>query len=395
MSHWTDKFKDFEIKNGMYYAGGNCGNPVDIDVTDIIEILRNIAHDDNNNNNEIRVLHIYYGRIITGGIGCRSLDIEFVRELNHFEKDATIYIQLPSVKLLFHNTVFTVPVSFDRAQFQDYISFKGSRFEQGVSFSESCFKGRTDFLNVCFKKGVNFNGAQFEKITLFSRASFLETIDFGLAHFKFPATFANIKYWPDSVTATLKRCLCKTPILNKLFRRIWLDKYLEGKPPKFVDLKNRFERSFKREGTQFLLDSQNIGEVSNPHFKRYVADQQYLLSFQARHRYIHWFWRWSSDCGRSIGLWAFWSLIIAVIFGLVYHFAFNDYFIFTNELLGQKPHWYDFMYYSVVTFTTLGFGDIVPSQPLARGVVGLEVVFGYVMLGGLISIFANKLARRS
>ena len=54
-----------------------------------------------------------------------------------------------------------------------------------------------------------------------------------------------------------------------------------------------------------------------------------------------------------------------------------------------------YLYYSVVTFTTLGFGDIVPLTNGARLAVGAEVVCGYVMLGGLISIFANKLARRS
>ena len=53
------------------------------------------------------------------------------------------------------------------------------------------------------------------------------------------------------------------------------------------------------------------------------------------------------------------------------------------------------MYYSVVTFATLGFGDIVPLDKGARAVVGAEVILGYIMLGGLISIFANKLARRA
>jgi len=54
-----------------------------------------------------------------------------------------------------------------------------------------------------------------------------------------------------------------------------------------------------------------------------------------------------------------------------------------------------YIYYSLVTFTTLGFGDIVPLTNWARVVVGLEVLVGYIMLGGLISIFANKLARRA
>jgi hypothetical protein len=49
----------------------------------------------------------------------------------------------------------------------------------------------------------------------------------------------------------------------------------------------------------------------------------------------------------------------------------------------------------VVTFTTLGFGDIIPVTTKASWWVMAEVVTGYVMLGGLISILANKLARRN
>jgi len=52
-------------------------------------------------------------------------------------------------------------------------------------------------------------------------------------------------------------------------------------------------------------------------------------------------------------------------------------------------------YFSIVTFTTLGFGDITPANKAGEIWLALEVILGYIMLGGLISIFANKLARRS
>ncbi len=59
-------------------------------------------------------------------------------------------------------------------------------------------------------------------------------------------------------------------------------------------------------------------------------------------------------------------------------------------------HWlFTPLYFSIVTFTTLGFGDIQPGNGPGLFWVSLEVIIGYVMLGGLISIFANKLARRS
>jgi hypothetical protein len=51
--------------------------------------------------------------------------------------------------------------------------------------------------------------------------------------------------------------------------------------------------------------------------------------------------------------------------------------------------------YFIVTFTTLGFGDIIPGPGWPQFWVALEVIMGYIMLGGLISILANKLARRS
>ena len=138
---------------------------------------------------------------------------------------------------------------------------------------------------------------------------------------------------------------------------------------------------------------------SNPWLKRYIDDEQWIASWKKRgkmQRFLFVIWEVMCHCGRSIGLWAFWSISFAGVFGLIYWRSFSNCFGFTNErLLGKTLHVYDYFYYSVVTFTTLGFGDIVPTQPWAKFMVALEVVIGYVMLGGLISIFANKLARRS
>ena len=53
------------------------------------------------------------------------------------------------------------------------------------------------------------------------------------------------------------------------------------------------------------------------------------------------------------------------------------------------------VYFSVVTFTTLGFGNALPTTVSAQIVVIAEVIAGYVMLGGLLSLISNKLARRA
>jgi hypothetical protein len=52
-------------------------------------------------------------------------------------------------------------------------------------------------------------------------------------------------------------------------------------------------------------------------------------------------------------------------------------------------------YYSVTTFTTLGLGDVVPTGPLGQLLAGFEVIVGYIVLGLLLAVLAEKLARRS
>lgn len=127
----------------------------------------------------------------------------------------------------------------------------------------------------------------------------------------------------------------------------------------------------------------------SPVFKRFSQDQDYLYEYKKQNPLIFNLWYYSSMCGKSMGLWMFWSFLIALLFGVVYsNFISSDLNMSTESFF--TPY-----YFSIVTFTTLGFGDIAPNSLVGQLWVTLEVVIGYVMLGGLISIFSNKLAQRS
>ena len=67
----------------------------------------------------------------------------------------------------------------------------------------------------------------------------------------------------------------------------------------------------------------------------------------------------------------------------------------TGEKVIRPASWLTPYYFSIVTFTTLGFGDVEPVSAWGEFVVLLEVILGYIGLGGLISILANKVARRA
>lgn len=103
---------------------------------------------------------------------------------------------------------------------------------------------------------------------------------------------------------------------------------------------------------------------------------------------IYSFWRLTSLYGESLGRWTFASLIIIFLFSSFYFFVPN---ILNNPLSNIVQA----IYFSIVTFTTLGYGDLFPGAGsiLGQFLVIAEVIIGYMMLGGLVSIFTKKIFR--
>lgn len=124
--------------------------------------------------------------------------------------------------------------------------------------------------------------------------------------------------------------------------------------------------------------------------RRFALDENYLFEFRARdraHHAIYAVWKLTSDCGRSFSRWLGLIGAVTILFGLLYGAVAIDY--------GDHSTWLSPYYFSLVTLTTLGYGDALPTTVPAQAVVMVEVVLGYIFLGGLICILANKLARRA
>lgn len=133
------------------------------------------------------------------------------------------------------------------------------------------------------------------------------------------------------------------------------------------------------------------GCYGSPRFIRDAKDNEYVEEFRSNHKYIWAIWSVSSDCGRSAFRWIIWSLFFALSFAGIFRLIGKEGNFKTDLPFDGVTEFY----YSVVTFTTLGFGDVTPISPIAMFCVTIEVILGYVMLGGLISIMATKLARRA
>jgi len=124
--------------------------------------------------------------------------------------------------------------------------------------------------------------------------------------------------------------------------------------------------------------------------RRFISDENYLYEFRTRsryHRVLYKLWWLTSDCGRSLFRWTAWIAAVTVLFAVLYSLAEVDY--------GPYQTMFSPLYYSVVTLTTLGYGDVVPASGQAQVIAAIQAVLGYVGLGGFLSILANKMARRA
>ena len=136
------------------------------------------------------------------------------------------------------------------------------------------------------------------------------------------------------------------------------------------------------------------GCYGSSRFKRFANDQDYLEEFREAHPVAYAIWLGLTDCGRSMLRVASWSAFLTLSYAAIYFSLGKSAFSMSNTD-GLEWNLFTTLYYSVVTFTTLGFGDITPNTPLAASLVMSEVIIGYIMLGILISILATKVARRS
>lgn len=137
-------------------------------------------------------------------------------------------------------------------------------------------------------------------------------------------------------------------------------------------------------------DLRDIDFTGAYRLRRFAMDQNYLEEFRARggwHRLVYRLWWLTSDCGRSVTRWTVFTLLVAA--------AFAGAFAFTDVDYGDHPTAISAFYYSVVTLTTLGYGDVLPVSTSAKILAMLEVLCGYMLVGGMLSIFANKMARRA
>jgi len=136
---------------------------------------------------------------------------------------------------------------------------------------------------------------------------------------------------------------------------------------------------------------------SDPLFDQFVRQSEFIrkaqeaMSGTRRGRVLFRLWKLTCDCGRSLGRWLLTCGLVIVFFTVLFN-VFEFLFKYPLVSLTKRATTpLTSLYFSMVTFSTLGFGDVTPCNWLGELAVMVEVFLGYVLLGGLITILAMKL----
>ena len=88
-------------------------------------------------------------------------------------------------------------------------------------------------------------------------------------------------------------------------------------------------------------------------------------------------------------------LVIAVLVGILMHAAYYSEIGLVMSADGKQfyPNWKDALHFSVVTFTTLGYGDMAPREEY-RLAAAFQAIYGYLSLGTLAGMAVALFNRR-
>lgn len=139
---------------------------------------------------------------------------------------------------------------------------------------------------------------------------------------------------------------------------------------------------------EFYLAFSSIGNAREAGVYRAAEKERTRRLMDAERRYgtaiLYWLWARTSGYGESLSRWTLVCTIVLVGFSLLYA-AFG--------LIEPVTHWFDYFYFSVVTFTSLGYGDIHPVGFAGKLAACTEIASGLVMFGMLLTFVGNRFQR--
>lgn len=145
-----------------------------------------------------------------------------------------------------------------------------------------------------------------------------------------------------------------------------------------------------------------VGDVQGlpPILRRQIADVQHLRDMHRNAgpvgRGVMWLWGMSCGFGQDMARLGVACVGLFLLFTLMYmqtDFALTEYLPNGNRQYTGRPTFFQALYFTMTTFTTPGISGFFPVGAVGRTLTTIQGLLCFLMLGGVLSIFSNKLAR--
>jgi uncharacterized protein YjbI with pentapeptide repeats len=284
----------------------------------------------------------------------------------------------------FGSANFADDADFWPANFAGDADFWNANFAGDAAFWFANFSGDADFGSANFAGDAGFGSANFTGDADFGSANFADDADFGYANFTGDARFYSTEFNKVSFT---RATFTTVSLYNSKFNQMNVE---------WSTLKD----ALSADGLTYIKLIKNFREIEQFEDAD-AAYYQYRRLSQANKE-----WSYSklmdvvagASCGYGVKperplIWAF-GLIM--LFTLVYWLGKGIKRLKGNdEEKNRVSRWaafYNAFYFSVVTFTTVGYGDWYPKDRY-RIVVMIEGVLGWLLLALFIVTLANVMIR--
>jgi hypothetical protein len=145
----------------------------------------------------------------------------------------------------------------------------------------------------------------------------------------------------------------------------------------------------------FILELQAAGNTKEAGRFRSQQNERQRRILASQGKYLaaglYYLWRLASDYGESLGRWG--VTCVLVILGFAATYAALGVIAFTRDSPDRSLRLFDYVYFSAITFGTLGYGDLHPIGFCGQALACLEVFAGLIMFGVLLSIIGNRFQR--
>jgi len=274
----------------------------------------------------------------------------------------------------FGQVIFNGEARFTGASFNGQVSFYRCRFNDGAIFDGAEFGDYTDFTQAQFRRDAVFARALFHRDGTFYAARFHHRASFREARFEEAADFRDVQFNRDCYFDGVS------------FESLGTEGHV------FSLLSKAWERMGNRERADKHYHKHKVAHRNRQY--EMVAEKLPLWHPRRITASLKWFLEWLlADATCAYG--TSWKRVLLAWAVLVAGFAAVFWLgrgILRPDGLNTASVWQS-LYFSIVTFSTLGYGDFTPTSGAFQFLAGLEALSGAFMMALFVAVFGRQFMR--